>query len=94
MNLNDAVFNDNKVENRYELHVKGEAAIIRYSDEGDKVVLIHTEVPEFLEGNGIAAALVEKTLEHLQNEQKKIVPACSYIRNFLRTHSEWTWIVA
>jgi len=94
MSLENAFFNDNKEQGRFELHIDSKTAFIDYSNEGEKVILIHTEVPEELEGNGVAAALVERTFEYLEENGKKIVPSCSYVRVYLRKHKDWERLVA
>jgi len=47
----------------------------------DKTVNIdHSFVDPSLRGQGVAAKLVEVTVDHLKNEGKKAVPTCSYVK--------------
>ncbi|WP_207423638.1 GNAT family N-acetyltransferase [Desertivirga brevis] len=84
---------DNKGAHNFELWVEGKKSFIDYKQRGDKVYILHTEVPEELEGKGVAAALVEKTLRYLDENQFRLVPLCSYTQLFLRRHPEWYKLV-
>ena len=85
---------DNIEKHRFELWVEEKCSFIDYELESDRLILVHTEVPEELEGKGLAAALVEKTLQHLQEHNLKMQPLCSYIKAYLKRHLEWEIIVA
>jgi predicted GNAT family acetyltransferase len=78
----------------FELFVDGQRAFIDYKQHGDKVFLIHTEVPVELEGHGVAPALVEKTFKYLEENHLKMVPYCSYIKVFLKRHPKWNRLLA
>ncbi|MGV3705263.1 MAG: GNAT family N-acetyltransferase [Arcticibacter sp.] len=93
MNYHEAAFADNKDLSHFELKIEGERPFIEYSKEGNLVYLNHTEVPEALEGKGIAGALVEKTFKYLEENNLQVVPLCSYIRVFLKRHPEWERLV-
>jgi len=94
MNYHEASFADNKDLSHFELEIEDERPFIEYSKEGNLVYLNHTEVPEALEGKGIAGALVEKTFKYLEENNLQVVPLCSYIRVFLKRHPEWKRLVA
>ncbi|MCW3087033.1 MAG: acetyltransferase, partial [Sediminibacterium sp.] len=68
-------------------------AFIDYRKEGDVVRLVHTEVPKELEGKGIAAQLVEKVFQYIEEHKLRIVPECSYVQHYLQRHPEWQRLV-
>jgi predicted GNAT family acetyltransferase len=77
----------------FEIFVDGHRAFIDYRQHGDKFLLVHTEVPPELEGQGVAAALVEKTFKYLEANNFKIVPYCEYIKAYLKRHPEWEGLI-
>jgi uncharacterized protein len=85
---------DNEAGHQFELSVDGHLAFLAYLKRDHKVYLVHTEVPVALEGKGVAAALVEKTLKYLEDQGEKIVVTCSYVQHFLKRHPEWERLVA
>ena len=94
MKYQDIEIKDNKTQHALELWVDGQRSFIGYDWQDDVVYLVHTEVPESQTGAGIAAALVEKALTYIEAQDLKIIPACSYVRSFLKRHPEWERIVA
>lgn len=56
----------------------GSKAWLRYSIEGDRMLLIETYTPPQHRGKGVAKAMVEKALEVARSKGLKIVPICSY----------------
>ncbi|GAA4925066.1 GNAT family N-acetyltransferase [Mucilaginibacter defluvii] len=85
---------NNEPIHNFELHVDGHRAFVDYLKKNDKYYLIHTEVPQELEGKGIASALVEKVFEYIEQHNSKIVPLCVYVQSFLKRHTEWNRVVA
>lgn len=84
----------NTQSHRFEMMIDGKAAFINYQQKDNKVYLIHTEVDELLEGQGVAAALVEKTLRHLDEHGLVLVPRCSYVQHYLQRHPHWNKLLA
>ncbi len=84
---------NNKTQNRFEIVVNDSIAFIDYTEKDKQVALVHTEVPEVIGGKGVAAALVEKTLYYLENNNKSLLPLCPYVFAYIKRHPEWKRIV-
>jgi len=78
---------------RFELTVDGHIAFIDFKQEDQIIKLIHTEVPEELAGRGVAAALVEKTLVFLEDNDFSLYPYCPYVFAYIKKHPAWFRIV-
>lgn len=75
------------------MDIDGHTAFIDYAEPDGDLALLHTEVPEALKGRGVAAGLVERTLEYAEQHGRKIVPRCTYVISFLKRHPEWNRVV-
>jgi predicted GNAT family acetyltransferase len=78
---------DNTGDHRLEL-VRDPRAHIEYHRNGDRLTLIHTEVPEDLSGQGLGGVLVKGAVEQARQQHLTIVPECSYARHWLETHPD------
>jgi len=78
----------NEAAHRFEAVVDGQLARADYRLEGDVMRIFHTEVPFAFEGRGIAARLVGTAFEHAREKGLKVLPACSYVRVYVRRHPE------
>ncbi len=94
MKYEDIPLVNNEAIHNFELTIGGNRAFIDYKLKGDKIYLIHTEVPVEMEGMGVAAALVEKAFNYIEAHQLKIVPLCAYIVSYLKRHPEWKRLLA
>ena len=83
----------NEKENRFEMNVDGNFAIIEYKEYPGKIALIHTEVPPVLEGKGVATAIVEKSLKYIEQNNLKLIPLCPVVVAYVKRHPEWKRIV-
>jgi predicted GNAT family acetyltransferase len=79
---------DNPDEQRYELDVDGKLAIAAYDRRGGAVAFTHTEVPEELEGQGVASKLIEGALADVRRQGLKVVPICEFVAAYLDRHAE------
>jgi predicted GNAT family acetyltransferase len=79
----------NEAQGRYELETEHGLAIAVYHRQGDRLVFSHTEVPPADEGRGIGSQLVRAALDDARERGFKIVPACSFVADFVRRHPEY-----
>lgn len=79
---------DNAAESRFELEVDGETAIAAYQRSGDVLALVHTAVPEELEGEGVGTRLIHGALAIVRARGERIVPACSFVADYVARHPE------
>ena len=79
---------DNQAESRVEAHVDGHRAELLYRRNGNRLVLIHTEVPEQLEGHGIGGALVTAAINRAARDGMTVVPLCPFARGWLERHPD------
>ncbi len=79
---------DNTDASRFELRADGWLAELVYRTCGDRLVLIHTEVPLELEGRGIGGRLVTAAVDRAVREGLVLVPLCPFARGWLERHPE------
>jgi len=79
---------DNQAASRFELWVDGSLAELPYRRVGNRLVLIHTEVPVELEGRGIGGALVATAVDSAAREGLTLVPLCPFARGWLERHPD------
>ena len=61
---------------------------------GSQTALVHTEAPKQLQGTGAAGALVEKTLQHVKDNERKALPFCPYVFAYIKKHQKWKAVVS
>ena len=93
-NPNEIEVKNNEAEERYEVELDGQLAFLEYERTGDRIVLIHTEVPEALEGQGIASKIARTALEDARAQHLAVVPMCTYVRGYIKRHPEYKDLVA
>ena len=79
---------DNQAKSRFEPDFGGSVAELLYRQNGNRLVLIHTEVPEQLEGHGIGGALVTAAIDRAVRDGMTVVPLCPFARGWLERHPE------
>lgn len=72
----------------FETEIEGHIAYVEYRLVNNSLDIIHTIVPQPLEGRGIAAALVKATYEYAQQNGLKPKATCSYAVRWLERHPE------
>lgn len=83
----------NAAAQRFELVIDGQTAHLDYQIAGDRLRLIHIEVPPEFQGHHHAEELTRAGLEYAQRERLRVVPICPYVRTFLTHHPEYLSLV-
>jgi predicted GNAT family acetyltransferase len=79
----------NTAARRFEVTVDGQLAMSKYLLAGDKMVIEHTEVPEALEGKGIAGRIVRTALDFARAQKLRVLPLCPYAKAWIGRHPEY-----
>jgi predicted GNAT family acetyltransferase len=90
----DGAVIDNTAANRFELALEGGVAFIAYHRSGATLYLDHAEVPAALGGRGVGTRLVRDTLELVRSRGERIVPVCSFVREFVRRQPAYAALCA
>ena len=89
----DPAIVDNATLHRFELQDDGHTAFLLYSNTGNSLRLIHTEVPNALRGRGIGSKLVEGVLRSAREKSVNIIPSCPFVIDYLKRNPEYISIV-
>ncbi len=79
---------DNAAASRFEVTVDGHLAELTYRRDDERLVLVHTGVPDELEGEGIGGKLVAAAIEDAAERGLIVVPECEFARAWLEKHPD------
>jgi predicted GNAT family acetyltransferase len=79
---------DDREHNRFLFAQDGEEAQLVYQVNANRLVLIHTEVPESFRGQGIGGRLVQAAVDRASKSGETVVPLCPYARKWLQDHTD------
>ena len=79
---------DRPDENRFVARGAGAEAQLDYHRNGNRFVLLHTEVPEALGGHGLGGRLVRAAVDRAAQDDLTVVPWCPFARQWLREHPD------
>jgi predicted GNAT family acetyltransferase len=85
---------DNPARNRYEMEIDGEIAFVTYARQGDRLTLIHTEVPKALNGRGIGTKLARSVLQDVRRRGLRLVPECEFMAGFIQRNPAFADLLA
>ena len=73
---------------RFETTVDGATAFLTFHRNGNRLALIHAEVPEALEGKGLASLLAKTALQYARDNDLTVVPICEFVQSYLQRHPD------
>ena len=79
----------NQAAKRFETSIDGQTGYISYQESADKLVYDHTIVPQQLGGQGVGSALVKHALDYAREQDKKVLPQCSFVASYISKHPEY-----
>lgn len=79
----------NHAKHRFEAGAEPYLAMLNYQVKGKTVDIIHTEVPEQFQGQGVAGALARSALEWARQAGLKVLPSCPYVKGYIEKHPEF-----
>jgi predicted GNAT family acetyltransferase len=85
---------NNSEEYRFEVVSGGQVSVLEYRLGRSTIALVHTEVPEELQGQGIGSSLIKGALAHAREKGLKVLPSCPFVAAYISRHEdEWADIV-
>ena len=72
----------------FEYRAGGSVAELVYRLRGERMVLLHTGVPQALEGHRVGGALVRAAVGYASSQGLTVVPACPFARAWLGRHPD------
>jgi predicted GNAT family acetyltransferase len=94
VNLDNVTVIHNEDARQFELYVDGLRGLLTYRRFPDRLVLVHTEVPQPLEGHGLAGKLARFALDFARTNHLRVVSFCPYVSSFIRKHAEYQDLLA
>jgi predicted GNAT family acetyltransferase len=84
----------NPAAGQFEIRTEHGTALLRYAHQGPNIDMLHTEVPDALEGQGYGAALAKTALDYAKDAGLKVIPSCPFVSSYIGKHPEYEALVA
>ena len=91
----DAEIVENSKLHRFELPLGGDDMALAYYkiDDGNRVVLTHTEVPYQYSGRGIGSRLAKGVFDILRKTGRKAVVKCPFMGAWISRHPDYNDVI-
>ena len=86
--MSEPEIRNNTDQNRYELPVGDQVAVVTYNLSEPNLMITETLVPEALEGQGIASRLAKHVIADAKDRGLVILPVCPFFSAYLQKHPE------
>lgn len=84
----------NEATNQFELETPEGLALIAYEIQGSTISIMHTEVPEAAEGQGIGSELAGFALDYARQKQLKVQVYCKFMQTYLQKHPQYQDLIS
>ena len=86
---------DNADAKQFEIVVDGKVAgVVQYERSGDVLDLVHTEIDDAYEGQGLGGKLARGALDLVRAAGGKVVPSCPFIKGWIDKHEDYQDLLA
>ncbi len=87
--MNELAIKDNSFLRQFEARVNGHLAKIEYSSQERKVFLTKLIIPEEITEKGFKEEFIKAVLNHIQDQNLRVVPTSPQIAGFLRKNRQY-----
>jgi predicted GNAT family acetyltransferase len=84
---------DNRFQSRFELQTHAGMAVLNYHRSGERLVLLHTEVPPAAREEGAGSRLVEAAFLEAREQGLRVSLVCPFARAWAAEHPEVAGLV-
>ena len=85
---------NNESARRFEITVEGHTGFLQYARTGERINLLHTEVPPELGGRGVGGTLARGALDFARAAGLKVEATCPFVKKYLEKHPEYASLLA
>lgn len=78
----------NRKEKRFEVSEQGQTAYLTFQFYRGDLALVHTVVPDAMQGKGVASALAGFAFDHARSIDRKVMVYCPFVGRYLKHHPE------
>lgn len=64
-----------------------------YEQTSELIVFHHTEVKPRHEGRGLGSLLVRSTLDHVRDQEMRVLPLCPFVNGWIERHPDYADLV-
>lgn len=79
----------NEEAGQFELTLEEGVALLAFEMDSNTMSIMHTEVPEEAEGQGIASELAKYALDYARGNQLRVKNYCRFVSMFLQRNPEY-----
>ena len=85
---------DDPDQERYEIRADGElAGFIQYHLKDGVIAFVHTETDRRFRGHGVAARLVQSSLDAARERHLGVLPYCPFVQNWIVEHPAYADLI-